>query len=68
MSLIKRSDVKNHLSTRTGDTTLPVQPSIDTGPSGISDDGTKDAAFASPGVSGNDGYVSSAPNVGKPEA
>lgn len=67
MSLVKRSDVKNHLSTRTGDTTLPIQPAIDTAPSGNSGDGSKDGASVSPGVSGRDEIASSVPNARKPK-
>jgi len=69
MSLIKRSDVKNHLSTRTGDTALPVRSATDTGPSGSSGDSSQDAAadtaFASGGLSDADGLISSVPDAGK---
>lgn len=72
MSLIKRADVKNHLSTRTGATTLPARHAADTGPSGNSADSSQDAAagagLTSGGVSGTDALVSSAPDAGKQKA
>jgi hypothetical protein len=67
MSLIRKSDVKNHLSTRTGDTAVPVRLATDNGPSGKPGDGIKDA-LASPGVSDADGLISSAPDAGKQKA
>lgn len=42
MSLIKKSDLKNHLSTRTGATTLPVQPVSQPDATGYSGDGSED--------------------------
>jgi hypothetical protein len=72
MSLIKRSDVKNHLSTRTGDTTVPVQAAVDSGASGNTSDGirkaTENAVFASPGGSVTDELVSSGSGAGNPKA
>ncbi len=44
MSLIRKSDVKNHLSTRTGASGLPVEPSIYADPTGYSEDSSQDAA------------------------
>jgi hypothetical protein len=44
MSLIKKSDVKNHLSTRTGASELPVQPVSQPDATGYSGDGSEDAA------------------------
>lgn len=46
MSLIKKSDVKNHLSTRTGASELPVQPVSQPDATGYSGDGSEDAAPA----------------------
>jgi hypothetical protein len=43
MSLIRKSDVKNHLSTRTGDSTVPVQPLIHADPTGYSEDSSQEA-------------------------
>ncbi len=44
MSLIRKSDVKNHLSTRTGDSTVPAQPLIHADPTGYSEDSSQEAA------------------------
>ena len=55
MSLIKKSDVKNHLSTRTGASSVPAQPDVHSDPTGYSEDGSKDygVSAAAPGeVSG----------------
>ena len=55
MSLIKKSDVKNHLSTRTGASPVPVQPDLHSDPTGYSEDGSRDnsVSAAAPGeVSG----------------
>jgi len=72
MSLIRKSDVKNHLSTRTGETALPVGPDIDTGASGNGGDGSqeagKEAAVTRAELSGEDESASSASRAGKPAA
>ncbi len=68
MSLTKRSDVKNHLSTRTGGTALPARSATDTGPSGKSADGGKDEAFASSGVASTDKLASPASSAEKQKA
>jgi hypothetical protein len=72
MSLIRKSDVKNHLSTRTGDTALAVPSAGDTGPSGNFGDSSQDvaanAAFSVGGVTHADGLVSSVPDAGKQKA
>ena len=44
MNLIQKSDVKNHLSTRTGASGLPVQPVSQPDATGYSGDGSEDAA------------------------
>ncbi len=43
MSLIRKSDVKNHLSTRTGASAVPIGPSIHADATGYSEDGSNDA-------------------------
>lgn len=49
MSLIRKSDVKNHLSTRTGATVLPTGLAIPSGPNGYSKDGDVDMAVNASG-------------------
>jgi hypothetical protein len=44
MSLISKSDVKNHLSTRTGASGIPIQPVSQPDATGYSGDGSEDAA------------------------
>lgn len=46
MSLIKKSDVKNHLSTRTGASAVPPQPEVHSDATGYSEDSSKDASAA----------------------
>jgi hypothetical protein len=70
MSLIKKSDLKNHLSTRTGATVLPIQPAIHSDATGYSED---DPIGAAPGTTSADNArvaEAAAPAVeaGKPKA
>jgi hypothetical protein len=48
MSLIKKSDVKNYLSTRTGARVLPFQPVTQPDATGYSGDGSEDGAENAP--------------------
>ena len=68
MSLIKKSDLKNHLSTRTGATVIPAQPSIHADATGYSEDSSKDAAVSA--ASAVDNADVAAPRAGgeKPKA
>jgi hypothetical protein len=64
MSLIRKSDVKNHLSTRTGDSAVPAQPLIHADPTGYSEDSSQEAVVVA--VSTPAGEV--AANLEKPKA
>jgi hypothetical protein len=67
MSLIKKSDLKNHLSTRTGATVLPIEPSIHADATGYSEDGNKDTIVNAAPASDNLGSAPAA-EAGKPKA
>jgi hypothetical protein len=73
MSLIKKSDVKNYLSTRTGARALPVRPVIHSDPTGYSEDGSRDApvdaaSASGAGVSGTGESAAPAADAQKPRA
>jgi len=73
MSLIKKSDVKNHLSTRTGASVLPIRQTSHSDATGYSEDDHSDATpktASAPPVEISRAAEAAAPaaEVRKPEA